>query len=75
MFDILMVSKLTNRINYGNAIGASFTETSSRTGEGVEELFTKIAKDYIEFQMILEGPKNQNFGILLNLLYIYIFYY
>jgi hypothetical protein len=71
MFDILMVSKLTNRINYANAIGATFTETSSKTGEGVEELFTKIAKDYIEFQMILEGPKNQNYGILLNPLYIF----
>ena len=43
-------------LNYGNAIEAYYTETSSKTGLGIEELFHRIALDYTEFQMTLEEP-------------------
>ncbi|RWS11448.1 ras-related protein Rab-24-like protein [Dinothrombium tinctorium] len=41
--------------DYACAIGAKVFETSSKTGENVEELFETVARDYVQFEMQLEG--------------------
>ncbi|RWS10385.1 ras-related protein Rab-24-like protein [Dinothrombium tinctorium] len=51
--------------DYACAIGAKVFETSSKTGENVEELFETVARDYVQFEMQLEGLSS-NLIIVLN---------
>ena len=47
-------------MNYANVIGSKYYETSSKDGECVNELFTEIAKDYLELQKRLSSTQFSN---------------
>lgn len=46
-------------LDYAEEIGAKMFETSSKTGEGIAELFCQIAKDYLE---VMSAPRNKPGG-------------